>query len=56
MRIGTVSVVVKATTGASQYSHDAVLGATICLWNNFQRSRYGWNIPGPCPRCTRSSN
>ena len=26
MRIGTVSVVVKATTGAVQYSHDAVSG------------------------------
>ena len=39
MRIGTVRVVVKATIGAAQYNHDAVSGTTICLWNNFQRSR-----------------
>ena len=30
---------VKATIGVAQYSHDAVSGATICLWNSFHRSR-----------------
>ena len=39
IRIGTVSIAVKATTGAAQYNHDAVSGTTICLWNSFHRSR-----------------
>ena len=39
IKIGTVSMQVKATIGAAQNSHDAVCGTTICLWNSFQRSR-----------------
>ena len=39
MRIGTVSMQVKATIGAAQKIHEAVRGATICLWKSFQRSR-----------------
>ena len=39
IRIGTVSMQVKATIGVTQNSHDAVCGTTICLWNSFHRSR-----------------
>ena len=39
IRIGTVSMQVKATNGATQYSQEAVSGTTICLWKSFQRSR-----------------
>ena len=39
IRIGTVSMHVKATTGAIQNSQEAVSGMTICLWKSFHRSR-----------------
>ena len=39
IRIGTVSMQVNATIGVTQYSHEAVSGATMSLWNSFHRSR-----------------
>jgi len=39
MRIGTVIMQVKATTGVTQNSHEAVSGTTMSLWNSFHGSR-----------------